>query len=134
MRQSTDPLRKREKLLEEESRRSSNASLKSVRFDEEQLKTPATVVADDSEESEDEEFKPDEDSESISTESNKENLEPESAVSISFILHSYPTLVYIFCDRLVSTNSGARPHPKTTIRVCRHHLAVILSVRIHHLL
>ena len=98
VRQNTDFLQKREKLLEEESRRSSNASLKNVRFDEEQLRTPATLVAaDDGKESEDEDFKPDEDSESISTESNKENLEPESTVSLTFVLYSYPTLLEYFC-------------------------------------
>ena len=59
------------------SRRSSRSSTKSVRFEKDELETPATIrAADDSEDSEDIDFDPAVETQSDSTESNKENIKP----------------------------------------------------------
>lgn len=62
---------------EQISRRSSSASMKSVRFQEDVIKTPVTVLeADDDGASDDENFELNESIESTSSESNKENVKP----------------------------------------------------------
>ena len=59
------------------SRRSSSASMKSVRFREDLSRTPATILeVDDSEDSDDEDFEPGKEAEDNSSESNKENVKP----------------------------------------------------------
>ena len=68
--------------LERLTRRSSSASVKNVRFQDNELKTPATVLeTDGTEESDDEDFDPDKLDENSSSESNKENIEPDIEVS-----------------------------------------------------
>jgi hypothetical protein len=73
------------------SRQSSRSSTKSVRFERNNSETPATVAAPvDSEDSEDDEdFNPDE-TESDVSEGNKENVEPESEVSIYLVFFFLP--------------------------------------------
>ena len=68
---------RRLQIPEQTSRRSSSASMKSVRFQDDEIKTPATVLeADDTEASDDENFELNEAVESTSSESNKENVKP----------------------------------------------------------
>ena len=68
--------------IERISRRSSSASVKNVRFQNDESKTPATVIeTDDTEGSNDQSFDPNEVAENNSSESNKENVEPDGEVS-----------------------------------------------------
>ena len=60
------------------SRRSSSTSMKSVHFQEDLFRTPATVLeVNDTEDSEDEDFEPGKQAEDNSSESNKENVKPK---------------------------------------------------------
>ena len=69
---------------EQTSRRSSSASMKSVHFQEDEVKTPATILeVNDTGASDDEDFELNEALESTSSESNKENVKPGDQASNS---------------------------------------------------
>ena len=71
------------------SRRSSSASLKSVRFEDEEFETPATIrQPSDSQAEDDEDFEDDISVTTDSTESNKENVHPGAKTRRSKIVHA----------------------------------------------